>query len=322
MVSALRERVLEAKKILGIVMKRELSEKQAQTENSFGFKWEKVDTYSSHHVQNEWKRWLVEKYLDGKHENINSLLSHRNMKILDAGCGSGISAKLFFGEKLKEHQYYGVDISNAVELCEKEFLKQGISGKFSQCDLNDIDESFGNFDMIFSEGVLHHTDSVKNSLCNLSQRLKDGGKFLFYVYSKKAPIREFTDDLVRDSIKDLNNEEAWECLLALTELGKKLGELNVQIEIEKSIPVLGIEAGKYDLQRLFYYKICKAYYRPDYSIDEMNHINFDWFRPSNCYRHTPEEVELFCQDAGLAVDRMHVEASGITVIATKLGLEN
>ena len=149
MVSALRQRVLEAKKLLGNSMKRELSENQSQTESSFGFKWNKIDTYSSQHVQDEWKRWLVEKYFDGKIGDINALLSQGNMKILDAGCGSGISAKLLFGEKLREHQYYGVDISNAVELCEKEFKKLGIMGKYSQCDLNNIDEDYGDFDIIF-----------------------------------------------------------------------------------------------------------------------------------------------------------------------------
>ena len=210
MVSALRQRVLEAKKLLGNSMKRELSENQSQTESSFGFKWNKIDTYSSQHVQDEWKRWLVEKYFDGKIGDINALLSQGNMKILDAGCGSGLSAKVVLGEKLREHQYYGVEISNAVELCEKEFKKLGIMGKYSQCDLNNIDEDYGDFDIIFSEGVLHHTDSVKTSLCNLSKRLKTGGKFLFYVYAKKAPIREFTDDLVRRHLTDLDNEEAWD----------------------------------------------------------------------------------------------------------------
>jgi arsenite methyltransferase len=175
----------------------------------------------------------------------------------------------------------------------------------------------GQFDIIFSEGVLHHTDSVEQSIKALSQRLNKGGKFLFYVYVKKAPIREYTDDLIRDFLAPLGNEEAWQALEALTKLGKTLGELNIEIDVEEDIPYLGIEKGRYNLQRLFYYKICKAYYRPDYNIDEMNHINFDWFRPQNCYRHSPEEVQVFCSKAGLVMERLHVSESGITVIAVK-----
>ena len=171
--------------------------------------------------------------------------------------------------------------------------------------------------MIFSEGVLHHTDSVEKAIGQLAQRLKEGGKFLFYVYVKKAPIREFTDDHVRAAISSMDNDDAWKALESLTRLGKTLGDLNIEIQIDEAIPFLGIEKGKHNLQRLFYYKICKAYYRPDYSIDEMNHINFDWFRPQNCFRHTPEEVDAFCTRAGLTIERLHVEESGITVIATK-----
>ena len=82
---------------------------------------------------------------------------------------------------------------------------------------------------------------------------------MFYVYVKKAPVREFTDDYIRDYLSNMNSQEAWDSILPLTKLGQKLGELNVQIDIEEDIPFLGIKSGTYDLQRLFYYKICKAY---------------------------------------------------------------
>ena len=301
-------------------MRNEISQAQQQTEETFGFKWKKRDTYESPAVQQEWKRWLFEKYFDGDPSSLNQLLSSERgekKKILDAGCGSGISGELLFGEHLKNHHYLGVDISEAAKVAEKRFTEKGIPAVFEQCDLNSIPEYYGLFDVIFSEGVLHHTDSVENSIFHLSKRLKKGGKFLFYVYVKKAPIREFTDDLIRNALTPLDNEEAWKALEPLTKLGKTLGDLNIEIEIDEAIPFLGIEKGTYNLQRLFYYKICKAYFRPDYSLDEMNHINFDWFRPHNCFRHTPEEVRTFCLKAGLTIDRLHVEESGVTVIASK-----
>jgi len=49
----------------------------------------------------------------------------------------------------------------------------------------------------------------------------------------------------------------------------------------------------------------------------MNHINFDWFRPLNCQRQTPEEIRLWCGEAGLTIERMDVQDAGITVIARK-----
>lgn len=295
------------------------SQTQAQTADAFGFKWKNRDAYESPAVQNEWRRWLFEKYFDGERQRLASLLNEPpgRKQILDAGCGSGGSGLLLFGEYLHEHSYFGVDISEAVDVARQRFAERGLVGTFAQCDLNSIPEDFGNFDIIFSEGVLHHTGSVEHAIERLAARLKAGGRLLFYVYARKAPIREYTDDLIRAAIAPLDNEQAWKALEPLTRLGVALGRLGINVEVEEDIPYLGIEKGRYDLQRLFYYKICKAYYRPEYSIDEMNGINFDWYRPQNCYRHTPAEVRGFCERAGLRVERLHLEESGITIIAAR-----
>ena len=75
---------------------------------------------------------------------------------------------------------------------------------------------------------------------------------MFYVYVKKAPVREYTDDLIREEISSMDNSEAWEALIPLTKLGKRLGELNIEIQIDDDIPYLGIKKGKINLQNLFY----------------------------------------------------------------------
>jgi len=130
-------------------------------------------------------------------------------------------------------------------------------------------------------------------------------------------IREFTDDYVREKLRTLTDEQAWKALEPLTLLGRELGKLNVDINVPKDIPFLGIKAGKLDLQRFFYWNICKTFYREDFSMDEMNHINFDWFRPLNCHRHTESEVRLWCEEAKLSIEHMDVSDSGITVVALK-----
>ncbi len=48
----------------------------------------------------------------------------------------------------------------------------------------------------------------------------------------------------------------------------------------------------------------------------MNLINFDWFRPQNRHRHTPEKGLRFCLQSGLPVGHQKVEGSRITVRAT------
>jgi hypothetical protein len=100
-------------------------------------------------------------------------------------------------------------------------------------------------------------------------------------------------------------------------LGKLLGELDIEIDLPENIPLLDIDAGKINLQRLFYWHILKCFYRPDYTVDEMNHINFDWYAPKNAFRQSPEEVEAWCDEAGLDILRERVEEAGITIVARK-----
>ncbi|MBM3349154.1 MAG: class I SAM-dependent methyltransferase [Betaproteobacteria bacterium] len=298
-------------------MPKSISKNQKQTDDTFGFKWKKRETYESEAVQSEWRRWLLEKYFDSDSRRIDDLLAGGGRRILDAGCGSGGSALLLFGERLRQNNYLGVDSSESVQTAYDRFAEAAVPARFIRCDLHSIPEDEAPFHVIFSEGVLHHTDSVERAIDSLSRILEPNGFFLFYVYARKAPIREFTDDFIRKQISTLTNDQAWEALMSLTKLGRTLGELNIEIDIEEDIPLLGITRGRQNIQRLFYYKVCKSYYRPDYSLDEMNHINFDWFRPLNCHRHTPDEVIEFCKRANLTIERLHVEESGITVIARK-----
>ena len=292
---------------------------QEQTKDTFSYKWKKRSTYESENFLKDWQNWLFEKYFDGDQNKLDDLLENGlvKKKILDAGCGSGTSSLLLFGERLNDHNFFGVDISDAVDVAKKKFNEANIKGEFFKTDLNNIPENKGNFDLIFSEGVLHHTDNVKDALVNLSKRLNNNGLFLFYVYAKKAPLREFADDHIREQIASMNNDEAWEELKSLSKFGKLIGDLNINIDIEEDIKVLGIKKGSYSLQRLLYYKFFKAFYHEKYSLEELNHINFDWYRPQNCFRHTPDEIKYYCNLANLSIKRLHIEESGITVIARK-----
>lgn len=296
-----------------------LSTNQQQTDEAFGFKWSKRDTYESEASQNNMRRWLVERYCAGDPSRLEGWLGGSRKLILDAGCGAGFSGLLFFGALLRNHDYLGIDVSSAVEVARQRFAEASIPGDFLRCDLTHLDVPDQSFDMIFSEGVLHHTDSTERSLKYLARKLSPGGRFLFYVYRKKADIREFTDDHVRDALRPLSDEEAWEALKPLTKLGIALGKLDVDIEVDEAIPFLGIPAGRLNLQRFFYWNVCKAYYRPEFTFDEMHHINFDWFRPLNCHRQTPEEVTRWCGEAGLEMEHMDVQEAGITVVARKSG---
>lgn len=294
-----------------------VSESQSQTREAFGFKWTRRESYESSGVEAYRRKWMLERYCGGDGGLLDDWLSGDRRLILDAGCGAGQAALLFFGRRLADHDYLGVDISEAVEVARRRFADEGVPGEFLQADFTTLPIPDGSLDMVFAEGVLHHADSTREALVRLSRALRGGGRFLFYVYAKKAPIREFTDDLIRERLKGLTDEEAWDALRPLTRLGKALGETGAEIEVPEDIPYLGVKKGRYDLQRFVYYHIVKAFYRADFSFEEMNHNNFDWFRPLNCHRHTPEEVRSFCEEAGLEIETFREEPSGITVVARK-----
>lgn len=295
------------------------SQSQAQTQGTFGYKWARRDTYESESFQNAARSWLIERYCENDPRRLSGWLAGDRKIILDAGCGAGHSALLLFGKHLTKHDYLGVDISDAVTVAAQRFREKGYPGDFLKRSLLDMDDiACGSIDMIFSEGVLHHTDNTEQAVRYLATKLKPGGLFMFYVYAKKAVIREFTDDYIREHLHSLTDEEAWKSLEPLTKLGIALSELNVELNVPEDIPYLGIKKGKLDLQRFFYWNICKMYYRPEYTLDEMNHINFDWFRPLNCHRHTPEEVRDWCETSGLVVEHMNVQEAGITMVARKL----
>lgn len=260
----------------------------------------------------------MERYCGGDPSQLDAWLAGGRKLIVDAGCGSGFSGILMFADHLRVHDYLGIDISSAVEVAKERFAERGYPGEFLRESLLDAPLPDASVDMIFSEGVLHHTDSTEKAMKHLARKLKKGGRFLFYVYAKKAVVREFTDDHVRAAISSLTDEQAWSALEPLTRLGIALGELNIELDVPADIPFLGIKAGRIDLQRFFYWNICKLYYRPDWTLEEMNHVNFDWFRPLNCHRHTPEEITAWCRDSGLDIERMNVQEAGITVVARKL----
>lgn len=293
-----------------------LTSAQAQTEETFGFKWRKRDTFESEASLARMREWLVERY--GNVVQADWLAEHGSRPLLiDAGCGAGMSALELFGEILGRIRYLGVDVSEAVDVAADRFAERGIEAAFLQADISNLPLPPDSADLIFSEGVLHHTNSTQGSLGALSNLLKPGGRLLFYVYRRKGPVREFTDDLIRAKLQAMSPQQAWEALEPLTQLGIALGELGAEIEVSQPIDLLGIPAGRIDVQRLFYWHVAKMFYRPDLSFDEMNHINYDWYAPANAARQTAEEVRAWCAEFGLSVEREVIEDAGITVIARK-----
>ncbi|MEM6781590.1 MAG: class I SAM-dependent methyltransferase [Pseudomonadota bacterium] len=289
-----------------------LSDTQKQTEETFGFKWKKRETFESDASLKRMTEWLNERYTP-----VEALPLNPNSVVLDAGCGAGMSGYCYFKPVLQDIQYVGADISEAIDVAKDRAKDLEGQQAFIQSDLNTLPFEGESFDIIFSEGVLHHTDNTEKAFKSLAPFLKPGGLYMIYVYRKKGPVREYTDDYIREKLQDLPPQEAWDKMMPLTKLGQTLGELDIEIDIEEGIDLLDIPAGKINLQRFFYWHVMKMFYRDDLNLDEMNHINFDWYTPANAHRHTLEEVQKWYNDCGLKIIHQNEQEAGITIIGQK-----
>jgi arsenite methyltransferase len=285
---------------------------QAQTAKSFGFKWQQPWGHDGQ-TKDFYQDWFLRRFGFASMADLAAHLSGKKCA-LDAGAGNGQSARWY--AHLIGGRWTGVDISGSVDYARKALP---VSDRIDlvQGDILRLPFADATFDFALSDGVLHHTPSTQQALGQVARVMKPGGEIFFYVYRKKAPIREFTDDHVRDVVSGLPPEEAWELLKPITRLGESLAALHTTITVPEAIPVLGLKAGEYDLQRFVYDHIVKLFWNDSFTFDENHHINFDWFHPRYAHRQTEEEVGEWCAALGLDIVHQAIEVSGISVRAVK-----
>ncbi len=290
---------------------------QQETTSAFQYLWKEREGFSSQIAQDSYAEWLVENYGFSSATDQADYFASRK-RILDLGCGRGYASSpwLLAPERNRHSMWVGIDISEAVDVAKRN-LEIIANTHFVQGDALALPFPDGCFDTIISQGVMHHTPSTRSALLSASRVLGQGGEIHFYVYRLKGPVREFSDDYIREQIAPLSDEEAWEAMRSLTQLGRVLWETGAKVELQSDIPLLGIKAGKYDVQRVVYWNFAKLYWNEKLSFDDNVHVNFDWYRPRYAHRQTAEEVQQWCNEANLSVKWFHEQESGFSVRALK-----
>jgi SAM-dependent methyltransferase len=112
--------------------------------------------------------------------------ARHNIRILDAGCGSGVSTEyLVHLNPLAE--VIGIDLSaGTLAVAQERCQRSGVADRvqFKQLSLFDADQLPGKFDFINSVGVLHHTADPIRGIQALAQKLAPGGIFHIFVYAE------------------------------------------------------------------------------------------------------------------------------------------
>ena len=289
---------------------------QEDTFDTFSWKWTHVsDEEIDQRVVAQYA-WYDERYGFDGDDGLAALLEGRS-KILEAGTGIGGDAARF--ARLAPHaEVVAIDLSAAIEVAKRRF--GGPSNlHYVQADIMNLPFAPGTFDFISAEQVIHHTPDARQAFANLAQRLAPGGVFTAYLYRVKAPLRELADDWIRDRATVMEPEEAMELGRDLAELGRELQRVGGTVTLERGVPVLGIEPGVHNVQRLIYWTMLKCFWNDDFSPNLNALVNYDWYAPVHASRHTPEEVEQWCADAALEIDRLDVSGAAISVLARRPG---
>ena len=297
-----------------------IDEKQAQTQDSFGYKWKKFEevSFDPAYLESMFK-WHMKRYGWKNEDKLKKTLSKKS-RILDAGAGLCRTAAYY--SKFTNSEVFGVDIGSSLDVGYGHYAKLP-NLHIIQSDLRKLPFNERSFDLILADGVLHHTTSTKESFKYLVNFLRDDGELLAYIYQRKGPIREFCDDYVRENIK--SKEECLKFSEAITKFGKALTDLDVEIEVPEDLPIFDIKKGKYNLQRFFYWNIMKCFWDDEmhYKTDELRYensvcVNFDWYHPKYAHRHTPEEVKQWCKEANLKIVNFDVIENGISLRGIKI----
>jgi SAM-dependent methyltransferase len=265
---------------------------QHQVAEVYSKKWRMMPTYGYSEATLAFQRkWYLQKFGWRTTSNFKRYLWAKK-HILDAGCGLGRDVK-FYAENTSG-LVFGVDISDSI-IVAQEKLGQLPNVHLIKADMMRLPFPVGFFDFVACDQALHHTGNTHDGFMQLAHYVKPHGQMAIYVYKKKSEAREYADDLIRKYTTDMDYGDCMVFATACTMFGKIVSDLNLE------------------LQRDIYWNIFKCFWDGKYDFKTNVLINLDWYHPKYAWRHTPEQVKEWCQEAKIDVHHFDVCESGISV---------
>lgn len=109
---------------------------------------------------------------------------HSGRKVLEIGAGLGTDLAQFARHGAIVTDY---DLSAGhLELAKENFALRGLSGEFLHGDAEQLPFDDDEFDVVYSNGVIHHTPNTQLALSEIHRVLKPGGKAIVMVYAEDS----------------------------------------------------------------------------------------------------------------------------------------
>lgn len=202
--------------------------------------------------------------------------------VLDAGCGMGrylrVAAEL--GARV-----VGIDLSAAV-VAAREVNRDRPGSTFVRGDLLRPPFRDGQFDHIYSLGVLDHTPDPRAAFLALARLLRPGGRIVVWVYPRERPALERIIAIHRA----ISTRLPLALLVALSRLTAPLGGLKRRLLFSRN-PLLARTGVALNVLTI------GVSMHPDPEVRVCDTL--DWYAPKFMSRHTFDEVAGWFAAAGL-----------------------
>jgi 2-polyprenyl-6-hydroxyphenyl methylase/3-demethylubiquinone-9 3-methyltransferase len=156
-----------------------------------------ADTLERFSFGKNWKNFLTtlneERIIEAENSLKNSLglESLKGFRFFDVGSGSGLFSLAAYrlGADVTSFDY-DIDSVNCTRFLREKFASESDRWNVTQSSVLDPEflNTFGQFDIVYSWGVLHHTGDMYRAFENVSKSVKPGGYLFISIYNDQGGV--------------------------------------------------------------------------------------------------------------------------------------
>jgi len=211
----------EATEILQLRKNNKLLKSKFKPTKKLNFDFE---NYVSNLFSNIWQNMTDDIYFDQtfkflktrfEKSGVNPYQFFKDKTVVDAGCGSGKFSSAI--AKLGAKKIYGVDLGKSgIEFANKQKIKKNYCKKitYKQASILNLPFKKNSVDIVFSNGVVHHTTDYNKCIKEFSRILKKNGKLYLYVNGSMG-LFEILQDKIRQANQNISRSFLQNYLISL-----------------------------------------------------------------------------------------------------------